>query len=63
MDPVTRRSIRQAALLAAILLAVTGGLEYLGVTNQGYGFSVLFSVVFALAWAALNVVRSQSRSE
>lgn len=58
-----RRSILQAVLLAVVLLAVTAGLEYLGVTSQGYGFSVLFSLVFALVWGTLRVARTQPRSE
>ncbi|HSJ33725.1 MAG TPA: hypothetical protein VLB85_01575 [Acidimicrobiia bacterium] len=58
-----RRSILQAVFLAVVLLAVTAGLEYLGVTSQGYGLSVLFSLALALVWGAFSVARSQSRSE
>lgn len=49
-----RRSVLWTGLVAAVVLVTTLAMEYLGVTDQGYDFPILFSLVFSLVWGSID---------
>lgn len=64
-ETTTARSRWLRALLigAVILVGLVGlvALEYFGATGQGYGFAVMYSVVFALVWGAMDMMLGRRR--
>lgn len=53
--------LKRGAVLFVSLLATLFLLEYFGVTDMGYAWSLMFAVVFAVIWTALNTVLKRGR--
>lgn len=54
-----RSTLRRGLVMAAVLLVVLVILELVGVTDLGYGFAIIFTVVFSIVWTLLDHVRSR----
>lgn len=57
----TRSRWLRSLLVGATILVGLVALEYFGGTGQGYGFAVMYSVVFALVWGVLDTTIGRRR--